>query len=120
PLPGSRGLDLRRDPAGAPLRPSLTRAFAYSDCRVDDARLVVLNAVDAAERGAEVLTRTALVGARRVDGLWHATLGPAPGGAERRLRARALVNAAGPWVAEVEAGRLGHVPAAPVRLVKGS
>ena len=64
-LPGTRALDLTRDPAGAALDGAFTRAFEYSDCWVDDARLVVLNALDAARRGATILTRTALVGARR-------------------------------------------------------
>ena len=64
-LPGSYGIDLRHDPAGAPLKPSLTKAFCYSDCWVEDARLVVLNAIDAAERGAEILPRTRLTAARR-------------------------------------------------------
>src|SRR5690606_5011801 len=96
-LPGSRAVDLRRDPAGQPLDPRLTRGFDYYDCWVEDARLVVLNALDAAERGARILPRTECVAARRRDGLWHATL-RAASGAERAVRARAVVNAAGPWV----------------------
>ena len=70
-LPGTRSLDLRRDPEGAPIRREFTRGFAYSDCWVDDSRLVVLNAVDAARRGAAILTRTALVSARRDGPLWR-------------------------------------------------
>jgi glycerol-3-phosphate dehydrogenase len=118
-LPGSRGVDLRRDPAGQPLDPRLRRGFDYYDCWVEDARLVVLNARDAAERGATILPRTECTAARRADGLWHATLRPASGGAERVVRARALVNAAGPWVESVLA-RLGGKARGHVRLVKGS
>jgi len=118
-LPGSHGVDLRRDPAGQPLDPRLRRGFDYADCWVEDARLVVLNARDAAERGATILPRTECVAARREDGLWHATLRPAAGGAEHLVRARSLVNATGPWVESV-LGRLGGKARGHVRLVKGS
>jgi glycerol-3-phosphate dehydrogenase len=64
-LPGARTLDLRSAPEGKPIKPEFAKAFEYSDCWVDDARLVVLNALDAKERGAEILTRTACVSARR-------------------------------------------------------
>ncbi|OJW27779.1 MAG: glycerol-3-phosphate dehydrogenase [Rhodospirillales bacterium 69-11] len=114
-LPPTRVLDLRSDPAGAPLRPDFTRGFEYSDCWVDDARLVVLNARDAARRGAEIRTRTACVGARVVDGTWSLTLGD---GTERR--ARVLVNAAGPWVSQVLANVVGANAPTRVRLVKGA
>jgi glycerol-3-phosphate dehydrogenase len=73
-LPASRRLDLTRDPAGRALKDEFRVAFEYSDCWVDDARLVVLNALDAKRHGATILTRTALVSARRVDGLWRAVL----------------------------------------------
>ena len=69
-LPGTRSLDLKRDPEGAPLLDHYTHGFEYSDCWVDDARLVILNALDAAERGATVLTRHAAVSAHREDGIW--------------------------------------------------
>lgn len=95
-LPGSRGVDLRRHAAGAPLKPEFTRGFVYSDGWVDDARLVVLNAVDAAERGATILTRTACVSAVRDARGWTAALA-GDDGATTVVRARALVNAAGPW-----------------------
>jgi glycerol-3-phosphate dehydrogenase len=118
-LPPARSLRRGRDSALDPLKPSYRRAFEYSDCAVDDARMVVLNARDAADRGAEVLTRTEFSGAERQDGGWLATL-KATGGATRQVRARALVNAAGPWVGEalheIKAGKARHVP----RLVKGS
>jgi glycerol-3-phosphate dehydrogenase len=96
-LPPSSALDLGADPAGAPLQPRFTHAFAYSDAWVDDARLVVLAAVDAREHGATVLTRTRCAGAWREDGRWSARLAGPDG--ERLVQARCLVNAAGPWAA---------------------
>lgn len=117
-LPGSRGLDLSRDPAGAPLRSVDGRAFEYSDCWVDDARLVVLNAVDAAERGATIAPRTACVAAERVGGQWRVRLKGRRGAVE--VRARGLVNAAGPWVDLVANGVLKSNAPPKVRLVRGS
>ena len=123
-LPASRGLDLRRDPAGAPLADEITKGFSYADCWVEDSRLVVLNALDAAERGAEILPRTACSTARREAGAWHATLtgrnGGPLGGATRQVRARALVNAAGPWVMEVLGRVAGANRRSTLRLIKGS
>ncbi len=128
-LAGSYGIDLRRDPAGVPLKDAFTKAFCYSDCWVEDSRLVVLNALDARERGAEILPRTRLTAAVRVDGLWQATLEPSDAGARggparriptRRIRARALVNAAGPWVLEVQGKVASANRGAGLRLVKGS
>ena len=118
-LPPTRTLKLRRDEAGGPLKSDYTLAFAYSDCWADDARLVVLTAMDAAERGAEILTRTRCRSARRVDGVWEAAL-EGPDGVVRQRRARALVNAAGPWVGDVLADAAGGVQKASLRLVKGS
>jgi glycerol-3-phosphate dehydrogenase len=119
-LPPTRALDLRRDPAGEPLRPEYRRGFEYSDCWVEDARLVVLNARDAADRGATVLTRTRCVSARREGRLWHAVLRDEADGTLREVAARTLVNAAGPWVKEVLGGVAGVNAPARVRLVKGS
>jgi len=117
-LPGTETIDCVVHPYGAPLRAGLRTAFVYSDCWVDDARLVVLNAVDARRRGAEILTRTELVAARREGGLWRARLKGE--GGEREVAGAVLVNAGGPWVAEVLA-RCGIVHArAELRLVKGS
>ncbi len=116
-LPGHRAVDLTRDPAGGPLKAGLRRAFEYSDLWVDDARLVVLNARDAADRGATVLTRTDLVEARREGGLWHAVL--EGDGGRRTLTARALVNATGARVAALY-DRLGLTSPRPIRLVRGS
>jgi len=96
-LPGSGRVDLRRHPAGAALQERFSTGFVYSDGWVDDARLVVLNAIDAHEHGAEILTRTCCSAVRRDALGWTATLQPAGGGAVRELRARALINAAGPW-----------------------
>jgi glycerol-3-phosphate dehydrogenase len=114
-------LDLRTAKEGAPLKDHLTAGFAYSDCRVDDARLVVLNAVDARERGASIRTRTRCVSAKRVQGTWQATLLDMRVAATTIVTARALVNAAGPWAAAVFSGVSGRdVGNAKLRLVKGS
>lgn len=118
-LPGSRGIDMRRHAAGAPLIDSIKRGFVYSDGWVDDARLVVLNALDAKERGAEILTRTKLVSAERVGDEWEARLQLADGSISV-VRARAIANAAGPWVGDVLHGALGRGANHSVRLVKGS
>ena len=118
-LPGSRGLNLRRHPHGAPLKPEITKGFEYSDCWVEDSRLVALNARDAADRGATILTRTALVSARRAGDVWEATLESADG-TRQTVHARALVNAGGPWVAEVLNQRAGLNTKSSVRLIKGS
>ena len=149
-LPPSRSIDLRTDPAGAPLRADYIRGFEYSDCWVDDARLVVLLARDAARHGAEIRTRTRCVGARVVDGVWHLTV--AGGGVGDRAigewtlgdgahgdgalgsgvasngelgdatecAARVVVNAGGPWVSQVLRSVFGHNAPTRVRLVKGS
>jgi glycerol-3-phosphate dehydrogenase len=119
-LPGTRSVDLRRDEAGKPLKPDLTAAFEYSDCWVEDARLVALNAVDAAERGAVIRTGTRFLGAQRKPGGWRIELQDVASGAQSEIEAKAIVNAAGPWVEEVLVKRLGLGTAAKVRLVKGS
>ena len=118
-LPASRTVDLRRHAAGAPLQARFTKGFVYSDGWVDDARLVALNAIDAAERGATVLTRWRCADARRSAEGWHVTLDN-PAGDARTLVARVLVNAAGPWAAQF-LGEHAHVPRSKsLRLVKGS
>ncbi len=112
-LPATRTIDLKRHPAGLPLKPWFGTGFEYSDGWVDDARLVLLNAKDAAERGAEVRTRTKVTGAKRVGEVWEiATSGGF-------FRAKALVNAAGPQVLAVE-NSLGDAPEYGMRLVRGS
>ena len=117
-IPASEALDLRRDHAGQALRRELTHGFAYWDCRVDDARLVVLNARAAAQRGATIAPRTRLVAARADGGVWHVDLESVAG--RREARGRALINAAGPWVNRVGDVVVAAQPAAQVRLVKGS
>ena len=119
-LPATRTLRLRDDPAGAPLKPQYTLGFEYSDCWVEDSRLVVLNARDAADRGATIAPRTACVSARREAGLWRLTLQEETTGATYEVVARTLVNAAGPWVGDVLNGVVGANARASVRLVKGS
>ena len=94
-LPPSRSLDLRRAPEGAPLRHEFSRGFVYSDCWVDDARLVVLNVLDASRLGARALARTALVGARRDGGVWD--LAFRGGGREQRARPRARQRVGPGW-----------------------
>jgi len=119
-LPATRTLDLRTNEAGKPLRQGLERGFEYSDCWVNDARLVVLNAMDAADRGASIRTRTRLVAAHRADGIWRLTTEDANTGERQEMTARMVVNAAGPWVDHVLSEALGRNAAHNVRLVKGS
>ncbi|NUT01814.1 MAG: glycerol-3-phosphate dehydrogenase [Sphingomonas sp.] len=117
-LPSSRVIRLDRDPAGQGLRPSKPKAFAYWDCTVQDSRLVVLNAIDAAERGAKIETRTELTAARRQGGHWIADLRGRNG--DWTVTAKVLVNAAGPWVSSLLDRLSGVKRRHPVRLVKGS
>ena len=116
----SRRLDLRSAKEGAPLKGHFTTGFAYSDCRVDDARLVVLNAVDACERGASVLTRTRCIAAQREGDHWRVTLLDLREAKTWTVTARALVNAAGPWAAEGLGGAIGQTMGKKLRLVMGS
>src|ERR1700750_2121855 len=98
-LPPTRSVDLTRDGVGKPLIPNrYTKGFEYSDCFVDDARLVVLTARDAADRGAEIRTRSRAVEIRQADEIWQVTVEDAASGARSTVKARALVNAGGPWV----------------------
>lgn len=115
-LPGSRSLKLDGD---SPLQADITRAFEYSDCRVDDARLVVLNAMAARERGARIETRTRCLSAQLHDGVWQLELQRADG-SRHSVRSRALVNACGPWVADFLRDGLQRQPRHGVRLVQGS
>jgi glycerol-3-phosphate dehydrogenase len=119
-IPASRAIDLRNDPAGTPLKSELASGFTYWDCWVDDARLVVLNAQAAADKGAEIRTHCRVAGARADGGQWQVHLQSDQG--RRDVTARALVNAAGPWVGAVQTmiqqgPRRNH---GGVRLVKGS
>ncbi|WP_182059210.1 glycerol-3-phosphate dehydrogenase [Pantoea sp. ME81] len=119
-LPGTRSLDLMRDPEGAPILDSYTKGFEYSDCWVDDARLVALNAVDAAERGATILPRTRCVSAKRISGKWEVTIQDEASGNQRTVFAKVLVNAAGPWVLDIVNQVTQTKSNRSVRLVKGS
>ncbi|HUD61326.1 MAG TPA: glycerol-3-phosphate dehydrogenase [Acetobacteraceae bacterium] len=114
-LPGTRSLDLRHDPAGEPLRPEFTRGFEYSDCSVDDSRLVVLNARDAATHGADIRTHTRCIAARRTDGVWRLALQ-----GDAAAHARVVVNAGGPYVARVLTDVIREAAPKRVRLVRGS
>ncbi|MGB5199937.1 MAG: glycerol-3-phosphate dehydrogenase [Sedimenticolaceae bacterium] len=122
-LPGTRTLDLRHDAAGRPLVEGFRKGFEYSDCWVDDARLVVLNAMDAARLGARIETRSRVTRAVRRAGVWEVEIQGRNGEEPHIVRARALVNAAGPWVDEVIHSAIpGNQAAARrnVRLVRGS
>lgn len=118
-LPGSRAVALAGTPLGEPLQPRFTTGFVYADGWVDDARLVVACALDAAAHGAQIHTRTACTAARPVDGRWQATL-THTNGCMQTVQARALVNAAGPWAAQVLHGVAGQPSRRHLRLVKGS
>jgi glycerol-3-phosphate dehydrogenase len=120
-LPGTTVVSLGEAAAGQPLKRGVFgTGFEYSDCFVDDARLVTLNAMDARTRGATIAVRTKAVRAIRRDDMWELTV---EGGATRRsttIRARALINAAGPWVGQVLAHGVGANAQAKIRLVQGS
>ena len=114
-LPGTTSLSLKGTPEGAPLQDRLQKAYEYSDCWVDDARLVALNARDAAQHGARIMVGAQVAEARRDDGLWRITLSDG-----RVFRSRALVNAGGPWVGQIIRD-VAHLPLSEsVRLVRGS
>jgi glycerol-3-phosphate dehydrogenase len=120
-LPASRSVDLAKGPLGRPLKPGVfAQGFEYSDCTVDDARLVILNARDAADRGAVIRPRTRAVKAVREAQGWTLTVQDAATGALDTIHTRVLVNAAGPWVEHVLARVVGMNSRAKVRLVQGS
>jgi glycerol-3-phosphate dehydrogenase len=118
-LPGSHAVDLPQSPYGIGLKAGLNRGFVYSDCWVDDARLVVLTARAAADLGTIILTRTACLGARREGGIWIATLRAADG-TRSEVAARALVNVTGPWAKQFLHDNLRLPTAFNLKLVKGS
>ncbi|SDI62377.1 glycerol-3-phosphate dehydrogenase [Aliiruegeria lutimaris] len=119
-LPGTTSVDLRNDPAGVPINDKFTKAYEYSDCWVEDARLVVLNARDAEARGAHIMVRTKVTRAVRDAGVWKITLQNSETGASRQVQASMLVNAAGPWVKDV-LEEIAHADTREsVRLVRGS
>jgi len=119
-LPATRRLALRNSPEGAPLQPQFSQAFEYSDCWVQDSRLVSLNARDAAARGAKIHVRTRVVAAQRSATHWDVTLENTKTGTQQVVQARMLVNAAGPWAAQV-LGQVLHLNSPDrLRLVRGS
>lgn len=119
-LPGTSTVDLANDPAGVPLQDRFQQAYEYSDCWVEDARLVVLNARDAKARGARIDVRTRVLSAERRDGLWEVLLEDVETGARHAARARMLVNAAGPWVGDILRHQVRSNATDDVRLVRGS
>jgi len=119
-LPGSWSVDLRTHVSGAPLRPEFTHGFEYSDCWVQDARLVTLNVKDAAQHGARILTRTRCTALERLQDHWLVTLKDSRNGQTSRLKARAVVNASGPWVKQTLDLDVTTHTENDVRLVKGS
>lgn len=119
-LAATSTLDLSHDPAGDCLNGKLKKAYEYSDCWVDDSRLVVLNARDAQARGAEIMTRTQVVSATRCDGVWNITLEDSKTKKISYSKAKVLVNAGGPWVQKNIVDTLNLVAKEAVRLVRGS
>jgi len=119
-LPGTKVLDLRQDESGAPLQDRFRKAFEYSDCWIEDSRLVILNARDARQRGATIMPYTKVVRAERQNGLWHIETRAQQTGVVKAYRARCLINAAGPWVEDILANTTKRKSTDGVRLVRGS
>ncbi|TRD23544.1 glycerol-3-phosphate dehydrogenase [Palleronia caenipelagi] len=119
-LPGTKTLDLASAPEGKPLRSRFAKAFEYSDCWVEDSRLVVLNARDAEQRGARIMVRSKVVSAERQRGLWSITVEDVATGQRETVEARGLVNAGGPWVENVVRNTVRMNTSEGVRLVRGS
>lgn len=119
-LPATKTLSLAEGPEGAPLWDHFQKAYEYSDCWIEDSRLVILNARDAAARGAEILTRTEVIGATCKDGIWQIETRCRKTGKTSLHQARMLVNAAGPWVGDILQNRLRLNTTEGVRLVRGS
>ncbi|WP_147124738.1 glycerol-3-phosphate dehydrogenase [Shimia ponticola] len=117
-LPATSTIALRSAPEGAPLQDKFAKAYEYSDCWVEDSRLVILCARDAEARGATIMSRTKVIRAERVGELWEITLENE--GGQRVVTAKALINAGGPWVEDVIRGKVGINSSEGVRLVRGS
>ena len=118
-LPATRSVDLTTDVTGTSLKQEFTKAFEYSDCWVEDSRFVVLNARDAAKRGAVIRTRTKVQSARRIDGGWSVDIVGGDGKMET-IETKVLLNSAGPWVSEVLSTVIGRNDPDKIRMVKGS
>ena len=119
-LPGTKQVDLTEAPEGAPLKDNMEFAYEYSDCWVQDARLVALNARDAAERGAEIMVRAKVTGARRMADHWEITVEDRDRKETHVIAAKVLVNAGGPWVSDIIGQKAGLNTADKIRLVRGS
>lgn len=119
-LPGTKTVDLQSGPEGAPLQERFAKAYEYSDCWVQDSRLVVLNARDARDRGAKIMTRTKVTTARREGDIWVISTQDVTSSETQEFRAKMLVNAGGPWVMDVIQGVAGINSSENVRLVRGS
>ena len=119
-LPGTKTLDLRTHKTGNALQPRFIKAYEYSDCWVEDSRLVVLNAKDAANRGALIKPRTICVSAQRENGVWRAQLRDTHTQKQSNVRVKGIINAGGPWVGEILKDRLTESSSKKIRLVRGS
>ncbi len=119
-LPATRTVNLKTSVVGKPLKPLFSKGFEYSDCWVNDARLVALNALDAADRGAQIRTRSEVLSAVRKDDRWEIVIQNRLSGLRETVHARLIVNAGGPWVDRVLTGVVGRNDAHNVRLVQGS
>jgi glycerol-3-phosphate dehydrogenase len=119
-LPGTKTVDLRTDPAGEGIEDRFEKAYEYSDCWIEDSRLVVLNARDAENRGAKIMTRTKVESTIRHDDHWVVQLVDQDSGAQTTIRAKMLVNAAGPWVGDIIQSKVRLNTSEGVRLVRGS
>ncbi len=119
-LPGTKVIDLNDDESGKPLKEEFRQAFEYSDCWVEDSRLVVLNARDAQNRGAKIMPRTVVVSAERRDGLWQVETCNSETGSNANFSAKCLINAGGPWVEDIIKNKLQRPSQDGLRLVRGS
>ncbi|WP_020407104.1 glycerol-3-phosphate dehydrogenase [Hahella ganghwensis] len=117
-LPGSKFLRFKQ--GNSPLKPEINRGYEYSDCWVDDARLVTLNAMQCRDLGGDVFTHTKCIGAKQENNLWHIQVRDELSGKERTLKAKGLVNAAGPWVKDLLTDELSRTSPRGIRLIKGS
>ncbi|OZG73134.1 glycerol-3-phosphate dehydrogenase [Hahella sp. CCB-MM4] len=117
-LPGSKFLKFGKD--NSPLKPEINKGYEYSDCWVDDARLVTLNAMQCRDLGGDIFTRTKCIGAKQENDLWHIQVRDELTGKERTLKAKGLVNAAGPWVKALLTQELSRTSPRGIRLIKGS
>ncbi|MGJ8528074.1 glycerol-3-phosphate dehydrogenase [Maritalea sp.] len=119
-LPGTQTIDLKSNPVGDPLKSKFEHAYEYSDCWVEDSRLVVLNARDAQRLGAKIMTRTKVIDATSKNGIWTITTKDQLTGKEQTYKSKLLVNAGGPWVEHIIKD-LAHIKTNEgVRLVRGS